>query len=58
MSLYGALWRVLPGPTAVRVLLAVLLVAGVVAVCFTWVFPAVAPSVPWNSSTVDGTAGG
>ncbi|WP_298990843.1 hypothetical protein [uncultured Pseudokineococcus sp.] len=53
MSVYGALWRRLPGPTAVRVLLALALALAVVAVCFRWVFPAVAPSVPWNSGTVE-----
>ncbi|MEJ5946753.1 hypothetical protein WDZ17_15750 [Pseudokineococcus basanitobsidens] len=52
MSLYGALWRHLPGPPVVRALLAVLLALVVVAVCFRWVFPALAPSVPWNEGTV------
>ena len=50
--MYGALWRVLPGPWAVRVLLLLLLTAGAVAACFTWLFPAVAPHVPFNDQTV------
>lgn len=50
--MYGWIWRSLPGPLAVRVLLAVLAVLGVVAVCFTWVFPVVAPYVPFNDTTV------
>jgi hypothetical protein len=52
MSLYGALWRILPGPTAVRVIEAVVLFALVVAALFTWVFPAIAPLMPFNETTV------
>lgn len=51
--MYGWLWRSLPGPTPVRVLLAVLLLLAVVVVCFQWVFPAIAPLVPFNDGTVD-----
>ena len=54
--MYGALWRALPGPAALRLLLSVLLLAAVVAVCFVWVFPAVAPYVPFNDTTVEDTA--
>lgn len=54
--MYGALWRALPGPTAVRLVLAALLTLAVVAVCFVWVFPAVAPYVPFNDTTVEDTA--
>ena len=52
--MYGWIWRHLPGPTAVRLLMAVLLVGAVVAVCFTWVFPAVAEWMPFTDVTVDG----
>lgn len=51
--MYAALFRLLPGPLAVRVLTALLLLAAVVAVCFVWVFPAVAPYVPFNQQTVE-----
>ena len=37
--MYGALWRVLPGPVWVRILLALVLLVAVVFVLFTWVFP-------------------
>ena len=37
--MYGALWRVLPGPVWLRVILVVLLAAAVVFALFTWVFP-------------------
>ena len=50
--MYGAIWRVLPGPLLVRILLALILVGAVVAVLFTWVFPAVAPYIPINEQTV------
>ncbi|MFV0459936.1 MAG: hypothetical protein ACK5MT_14320 [Actinomycetales bacterium] len=51
--MYGALWRLIPGPVWVKVLLCLLLAFVVVAVCFTWVFPAIAPYVPVNDGTVD-----
>ena len=51
--MYAWLWRVLPGPAWVRVLLVLVLAVAVVAVCFTWVFPAIAPYMPFNEITVD-----
>ena len=51
--MYGFIWRHLPGPLVVRILLALVLVAAVVAVLFLWVFPAVAPIMPFNNGTVD-----
>ena len=37
--MYAALWRVLPGPWWLRVLLLVLGAAAVIAACVLWVFP-------------------
>lgn len=37
--MYGALWRILPGPVWLRIILVLLLVAGAVFALFTWVFP-------------------
>ena len=37
--MYGALWRVLPGPVWLRIILVLLIVAAVVFALFTWVFP-------------------
>lgn len=37
--MYAALWRAMPGPAWVRVLILVLLVAAVLAACALWVFP-------------------
>lgn len=50
--MYGALWRALPGPGWVRALLLAVLALVVVAVCFQWVFPAAAPYMPFNDTTV------
>ena len=50
--MYAALWRALPGPAWVRVLLCLVLLVAVVGVCFTWVFPAVSPHLPFTDNTV------
>ena len=50
--MYGALWRILPGPLWVRgVMLAVLAVA-VIAALFSWVFPWVDGLVNPQQSTL------
>lgn len=54
--IYGAIWRALPGPTVLKALLAFVLVTLVVAVLFLWVFPRVAPFMPFNDNTVDAAA--
>ncbi len=51
--MYGCPWRVLPGPVRLRVPLLVLLAEVMIAICFTWVFPAVAPWMPLNDITVE-----
>ena len=50
--MYGALWRLLPGPWPVKVLLSLVLLVLVVAVCFLWLFPAIAPYMPFNGTSV------
>ena len=37
--MYSALWRILPGPVWVRILILLVLVAVVLAALVTWVFP-------------------
>lgn len=54
--MYGPLWRALPGSRPVKLLILLALVAAVVVVCFLWVFPAVAPHLPFNDITVDPAA--
>lgn len=51
--MYAALWRALPGPVALKALLLLALLAGVVVVCFEWVFPWVASLLPYDETTVD-----
>ena len=50
--MYGWLWRHLPGPTAVRVLIRGGRAAAVLTACFLWVYPAIAPHMPFNQTTV------
>jgi hypothetical protein len=52
MSFYGLVWRLLPGPRAFKVVAALVLVLAVVAVLFVWVFPQIAPYMPFNDTTV------
>ncbi|MDQ1666486.1 MAG: hypothetical protein QOH75_2517 [Actinomycetota bacterium] len=51
--MYGWIWRMLPGPLPVRLLLAAVLVAAVVALLFTRVFPWAEESLPFLDVTVD-----
>jgi competence protein ComGC len=51
--MYAAIWRALPGPTPVRVLLAILIVLAIVAVLFLWVFPWAEQHLPFLNVTVD-----
>ena len=51
--MYGALWRVLPGPWWVRLLLVLVLVAAVVAALVLWVFPYVDQFVTPQDVTVE-----
>ena len=53
--MYGWIWRGLPGPAWFRLLVVLALLGAVVAVLFEWVFPAVAPYMPFNDQTVGDT---
>lgn len=50
--MYGWLWRNLPGPAPVRAAVLMLAALAVLAACFLWVFPAIAPFMPFNDTTV------
>lgn len=50
--MYAALWRLLPGPTPVKVVEALALVGLLVWVLLGWVFPAVEPMLPFDRITV------
>jgi hypothetical protein len=53
---YEWMWRHLPGPWAVRALICLVLFVAAVLVLFHWVFPVLAPLMPFNDGTV--TQGG
>jgi hypothetical protein len=50
---YGFIWRHLPGPTAAKAVIALVLVLAVVALLLFVVFPWVEPRLPINDVTVD-----
>ena len=49
--MYAALWRVLPGSTALKILQCLVLALAIVAVLFLWVFPAIAPLMTINDAS-------
>jgi hypothetical protein len=51
--MYAALWRVLPGPWWVRVLILVVALALVLFVLATWVFPAIDAAINPQPVTVE-----
>ncbi|MEO7423069.1 MAG: hypothetical protein ABIU87_11815 [Ornithinibacter sp.] len=53
--MYAALWRALPGPRVVKGVQCLVLVLLALTVSFLWVFPAIAPHMPFNDTTVGGT---
>jgi hypothetical protein len=52
--MYAALWRRLPGGRLAKSLSALVLFAAIVVILFGWVFPAVAPLLPFEDVTVQG----
>ncbi len=50
--MYGWLWRTIPGPPWRRALILTIAGAAVLVACFIWVFPAIAPLMPFNDTTV------
>jgi len=50
--MYGPLWRLLPGRWPVKAFLSLILAVGVVVLCFLWVFPTIAPFMPFNDNTI------
>lgn len=55
--MYAVLWRALPGPAVVKALLSLVLLVGVVVVCFEWLFPIVEAWLPYSETTVTGDNG-
>jgi uncharacterized membrane protein YadS len=50
--MYGWIWRHIPGPTAARIAIAVVLILGVVALLLFVVFPWLEPMLWFNNDTV------
>ena len=54
--IFPLVWRLLPGPTVLKVIELVVLLAAIVYVLFTWVFPWVAADIlPPPDGTIDST---
>jgi hypothetical protein len=51
--MYGWLWRVLPGPGWARATMLLVVAVAIVSICFNWLFPAIAPFMPFNDITVE-----
>lgn len=51
--MYAWIWRHLPGPTAIRVGFAAVLVVGAVALLMFVVFPWLEPVLPFNNVTTE-----
>jgi hypothetical protein len=51
--MYGALWRVLPGPWWVRLLILVIAAAAILTALVYWVFPVIDQMVAPQDVTVD-----
>jgi hypothetical protein len=56
--MYGFIWRLLPGNTLVKSIIALLLALGVVYVLFQYVFPWAEPLLPFSNVTVDQNGAG
>ncbi|MET1051946.1 MAG: hypothetical protein ABWX65_04830 [Mycetocola sp.] len=51
--MYAALWRVLPGPLWVRLIIVIVLIAAVLYALATWIFPLVQAYVDPQEVTVE-----
>lgn len=56
--MYGALWRMLPGPAWVRAFILIVLVAAILTACALWIFPWVEHTFFLEDSTVVDSAMG
>lgn len=53
--MYGLLWRALPGPTWLRIIILLILAAAVVWVLFEYVFPVIEPYMPFQQTEIEVT---
>lgn len=54
--MYAWMFRRLPGPLWVRILITLVILAALIVLLFGWVFPAIAPYMPFNQGTVGALA--
>ena len=54
--MYAWIWRHLPGPLPLRIVLAAAMAAALVASLFLWVFPWLEPRLPFTDVTVDSSS--
>ncbi|WP_159449692.1 hypothetical protein [Demequina sp. NBRC 110057] len=47
------LWSRIPGPTALKILLLIVVIAAVVMVLFEWVFPWISTVIPIQDPTIE-----
>lgn len=50
--MYGWVWQHLPGPVPVRLLISLVLIAGIVVSLFLWVFPWVESHLEYDNTQV------
>lgn len=50
--MYAVLWRSLPGPAVAKAVLCLVLAVLAVAFCFLWLFPRIAPHLPFDQGAV------
>lgn len=55
--MYAWMFRHLPGPIWLRVIIAILLVVAIIVVLFQWVFPWIAPYMPFNDGLIGSSPG-
>lgn len=55
--MYAWIWRTLPGPVVVRLLLSLALTFVVIYLLFEHVFPWLDPRLPWNQVAPEGIVG-
>lgn len=51
--MYATLWRLLPGPTAAKVVQLLLLAAALLVTLDRWIFPAIAANLWINNVTIE-----
>lgn len=54
--MYEFIWRHLPGNWFVKTLISAVLIAAIVFVLMQYVFPIIAPYMPFNDATIEGQA--